>query len=563
MRRLLWILPLLLLLASCNNYRASRGPADWIYVATTGNDGTGDGSAGAPYLTLGHAVTQATAGDTIYVTAGTYNISTVVTLPVGVSIMGAGETTIINSTYTATYHNGVINAKSASGNAVDGAQSISYIRFDGDLTGTRAIEIDFRSNVTVHHCTFIDFLYSGITVYGTNQNWNVTPTNTVPTGIKIYDCDFINCTQLSGHLAPGHIRLEGTRGAEIYNNTFDQTGRAAGENHDIFVAYQNYGLKVYNNVWTKNPTNGSAWNFFAEQHYTLGGFEMYGNVFNGAACWDLSGVVSGAYSFGARVYENVFTNVGIAPAAAHDEPYIDCESFDYENDIYIYRNLFRNGRTGIKLGNVQTSTDNVWIYYNLFENIGNSSDNWGFGVYIHSYYDGVAKPMSDIYIYNNVIDAATEAYAGIGIWMMGNITNLNIQNNIINGNFEDHAVVARLQSPAASATIAGLNITNNNYYGGAGNSFYHVAGITITDEVNSDNITTDPLFRSAGYFRLQSTSPAINAGTNVSLTSDFAGHRVPQQDTVDIGAYEYGDYLFRTPSGKLLRNANGKFMITH
>ena len=95
MRRLLWILPLLLLLASCNNYRASRGPADWIYVATTGNDGTGDGSAGAPYLTLGHAVTQATAGDTIYVTAGTYTITSQVAVPVGISIMGAGETSIL------------------------------------------------------------------------------------------------------------------------------------------------------------------------------------------------------------------------------------------------------------------------------------------------------------------------------------------------------------------------------------------------------------------------------------------------------------------------------------
>jgi len=88
MRRLLWILPLLLLLASCNNYRASRGPADWIYVSETGNDSTGDGSSGNPYLTISKGVTEATVGDTVYIVAGTYNINATIDVPVGISIRG-------------------------------------------------------------------------------------------------------------------------------------------------------------------------------------------------------------------------------------------------------------------------------------------------------------------------------------------------------------------------------------------------------------------------------------------------------------------------------------------
>jgi hypothetical protein len=49
MKKLLIILPLFLLLFACNsNYRASRGPADWIYVSTTGNDWHGNGTAAAP-----------------------------------------------------------------------------------------------------------------------------------------------------------------------------------------------------------------------------------------------------------------------------------------------------------------------------------------------------------------------------------------------------------------------------------------------------------------------------------------------------------------------------------
>jgi hypothetical protein len=46
------------------------------YVATTGNDTTGDGSSGNPYATPGKAMSVAGAGDTIYVKAGTYTLTT-------------------------------------------------------------------------------------------------------------------------------------------------------------------------------------------------------------------------------------------------------------------------------------------------------------------------------------------------------------------------------------------------------------------------------------------------------------------------------------------------------
>ncbi len=43
-----------------------------VYVSTSGNNTTGDGSAGNPYLTITKAVQMATAGDTIIVRTGTY-----------------------------------------------------------------------------------------------------------------------------------------------------------------------------------------------------------------------------------------------------------------------------------------------------------------------------------------------------------------------------------------------------------------------------------------------------------------------------------------------------------
>jgi hypothetical protein len=40
-------------------------------------------------------------------------------------------------------------------------------------------------------------------------------------------------------------------------------------------------------------------------------------------------------------------------------------------------------------------------------------------------------------------------------------------------------------------------------------------------------------------FSLLSTSPCINAGTDVGLTEDYEGNRVPRGRAPDIGAYEY------------------------
>ena len=42
------------------------------YVATDGNDGTGDGSIGLPWLTIDYGVTQIQGGDILYVRGGIY-----------------------------------------------------------------------------------------------------------------------------------------------------------------------------------------------------------------------------------------------------------------------------------------------------------------------------------------------------------------------------------------------------------------------------------------------------------------------------------------------------------
>ena len=70
-----------------------------IFVSTTGSNSNQGDHQNAPYRNLAYAVTQATAGDTIFVYPGTYTEIFPITVPAGVSIVGFDiRTTIIQPT---------------------------------------------------------------------------------------------------------------------------------------------------------------------------------------------------------------------------------------------------------------------------------------------------------------------------------------------------------------------------------------------------------------------------------------------------------------------------------
>ena len=60
------------------------------YVAKNGNDTNAGNHEHAPFLTLKHALSVATSGDTVYIYAGTYEEIFPLTVPVGVTVKGAG-----------------------------------------------------------------------------------------------------------------------------------------------------------------------------------------------------------------------------------------------------------------------------------------------------------------------------------------------------------------------------------------------------------------------------------------------------------------------------------------
>lgn len=75
------------------------------------------------------------------------------------------------------------------------------------------------------------------------------------------------------------------------------------------------------------------------------------------------------------------------------------------------------------------------------------------------------------------------------------------------------------------------------YSTATGDRNWKAQGEDTLPETHATSIVADPKLQSATDYRLRAGSPAINAGTDVGLTTDFLGK--PVRGVPDIGAYEF------------------------
>jgi len=182
-------------------------------------------------------------------------------------------------------------------------------------------------------------------------------------------------------------------------------------------------------------------------------------------------------------------------------------------------------------------------------------NNAGYAIHIYSgYYTGPGQGSTDNHIvrnnrmYNNGFDLLFPAM------VVSKGTNVLVYNNLIYNNFAGIAI----DYSETNAQIYSNTIYNNrNAYAGISmsgstkgtivkNNIIYQNAVAMDDQgagtIQSNNLTTDPKFMNAAAndFRLQSTSPAIDAGVTVSVVpTDINGLPRPQGTGYDIGAYEY------------------------
>ena len=165
----------------------------------------------------------------------------------------------------------------------------------------------------------------------------------------------------------------------------------------------------------------------------------------------------------------------------------------------------------------QSYADNTYCYGCV------SDHNTIKGFQLHKDGGGVLDADLDAYFYN-----CTSAYNAYGFVAYGK---LHLRNCISANN----SYVQFYKQVADPSRLIDPDEQNNVWYGGE--YLWDTAGVEEIPAIHATSKNADPLFRSATAFRLKAGSPAINAGTDVGLTTDFLGK--PIRGLPDIGAYEF------------------------
>lgn len=573
MKRLFFI-PYIFLFVACTKIGMLDVRAATYYVSPTTASPAGNnsnaGTIAAPWATLSYALTQATTiGDIIHVNAGTYPaITTQMILNNGVTIEGAGRDV---TTIPLTWNGGrpCIKAESYGywGNTSYGNQHISGIKFTGSTTpgtpvGIAAIGINFRSNVWIYDCEFVDFTRTAVWFQGipTYETWTtdnpyetrsgadsefLPPTSGLCTGNRFYNNEVHNsCGVITGTDYSGELEVATQDGMLIYGNTMTAIGRSGNTNGVPIKLIGDCGFnrntKIYNNTINAGHKSTNYWQFTIEVWWDLGGLEIYDNVLNGTIdlcdSWDQYSV-----GYGAKVYDN---DIGYSTSANQWEPGIRLEGSHL--DTYVFRNKFHNINIGIEVNNNDvsgaTTWDGVHIYDNLMVDLsGPSWQCWG----IYWGGSGTITNTSDvwdnIYIQHNTIVAASTSIDpttyGIMLPTVQDANNVFIENNILI-NWERGAIWGDKTRIQATNIFIRNNVIYDSYNSNDPvylNS-YPTAGITY-----SGTVKADPLFLSSTDWRLSSiSSPAYHTGYNTDIATDYAENSF-HATTPSIGAYEFDE----------------------
>lgn len=160
------------------------------------------------------------------------------------------------------------------------------------------------------------------------------------------------------------------------------------------------------------------------------------------------------------------------------------------------------------------------------------------------------KASNGTHFLNNTV---TISSGGVGI--MGNYDNVAPQVISTNGVWKNN-IIYTTQNSFQFAVLGGVGdasngtLADNAYYTSGsipsvafqhGTTYYPTLALWKNAGFDSNSQFIDPLFVNTGTdFNLQNVSPAINAGVDVGLTSDFLGN--PKSGSQwDMGAYEFQD----------------------
>ncbi len=451
----------------------------WYVDATSGDDTNEGASENDPFKTIQHAIDKSVAGMTIFVADGTYAPIRTDNLAITIQSVNGAATTVIDGGYPA-----VTNRCVYAGGNNDKTNTVvrGFTMLNGCSVGlSSGINGAGVAGGTLYDCV-VKSNHAGGCGGGVAHS-------------VMYDCTICdNDAQADG----GGAYRSQLENCLLSNNRCEASG--AGANGSVLI-----NCSVISNRAEK--TGGGVYGGFATNC-----------VFQCNEALEHGGGVNGSSLYGCIVTNNVSWQHGggVRAGTVIKSVIVGNESYGWGGGAYgatIYDSEITSNKSTIHGGGTSSGK-----CYNCII-ADNECGRWGGGVF--------RGELQNCIVYGN--KAPNENGGGIASAIAINST---IYDNSCGG--RGGGVSSELWDGVPSATNFNCIVYGNT--AGTDNE--------IDTRVMSFNCyTNDPQFirAEAGDFRLRYNSPCINAGNNAYVTNtvDFAGNARIDNNTVDIGAYEY------------------------
>ncbi len=356
----------------------------------------------------------------------------------------------------------------------------------------------------------------------------------------------------------------------------DNAGYTDGSGQGI-AAGTTSSLEVKNNILNTNAVNA----FSHGIGYNTAHLLFHDNLIENSGRVVINTTDLTFYMDDIQLYNNIFLGLGTYnPQTYHADGFMVGANTTPANNtwmtnLYIHHNMFRGNMTGTAAIYVNgtpgyNSVNGAWIYDNVIAPESNTCTSEAFCPGAISIYNGNKE---NINIFNNTISgdncASNPAVAFTGIFLDSVIGSATVENNILSGTdnaiiisassigtitidyniyntvYGDHLIYDERPGQNRCNTLAACQAQGQETQGKA-NTAYSGSYIGFV-ALPSGGVT------GSGNWQLQSNSPAINMGNNLSgtFTTDYLYNT--RQTPWDVGAYD-----FAADSGTDDDGGNGK-----